>query len=154
VFAFGMVFVVLALAIGIGIPAWALVNAARHSDLSFQRIGSHKTRWIVAISVLTVFLNFVGVVTSVIYLASVRPRLKLADTATFDSWRNLDELQRGPVADVLASDDDRDRVVHELRQHYAAGRLTHEELDRRLDAALQARTVGQLVNLTRDLPRP
>jgi hypothetical protein len=150
---FGMVMVVLALAICLGIPAWALVNAARHSDLAFQRVGSHKARWIVAISVLTVFLNFIGVVTSIVYLATVRPRLKLAEVASFESWRQLDDVQRGAGADVLASDSDRDRVVHELRQHYATGCLTHEELDQRLDATLHARSVGQLLVLTRDLPR-
>ena len=154
IFAFTLGVVLLAFGIGIGIPAWAIVNAARHSDLSFERIGSHKARWIVAISLLTVFVNLVGVVTSIVYLATVRPRLKLADAATFDGQRQLDDLRHGPVPDVLASDQDRDRVVQELRQHFAVGCLTHEELDQRLDATLHARTLGQLFEQTRDLPRP
>ncbi len=149
----GSTFVILGLAIGIGIPAWAIVNAARHSDASFQRIGSHKTRWIVALSLLAVFVNFIGVVTSIVYLASVRPRLKMADAATFHSKRQLHDLHHNPPADVLASDQDRDSVVQELRQHFAAGCLTHEELDARLDTALRARTIDQLCTLTRDLPR-
>jgi len=150
---FGSAFVLLGLVIGIGIPAWAIVNAARHTDAAFQRIGSNKTRWIVALSLLTVFVNFIGVVTSIVYLASVRPRLKMADAATFESKRQLHDLHQGPPADMRASDQDRDTVVQELRQHFAAGCLTHEELDQRLDSALHARTVGQLCELTRDLPQ-
>ncbi len=149
----GSTFVVLGLAIAIGIPAWAIVNAARHSDASFQRIGSHKTRWIVALSLLTVFVNFIGVVTSIVYLASIRPRLKMAEATTFHSQRQLHDLRHGPPADVLASDQDRDSVVQELRQHFAVGCLTREELDARLDSALHARTIGQLCTLTRDLPQ-
>ncbi len=149
----GSTVVILGLAIAIGIPAWAIVNAARHSDASFQRIGSHKTRWIVALSLLTVFINFIGVVASIVYLASVRPRLKMAEATTFRSKRQLHDLHHGPPTDVLASDQDRDSVVQELRQHFASGCLTHEELDTRLDSALHARTVGQLCTLTSDLPR-
>ena len=42
--------------------------------------------------------------------------------------------------------------MEELNRHYADGRLTPEELSDRLDAALRARTLGELATLKRDLP--
>ena len=56
--------------------------------------------------------------------------------------------------DVRASDGDRERVVEILREHTAAGRLTAEELDERLDEAYGARTLSELDAVARDLPRP
>ena len=52
------------------------------------------------------------------------------------------------------SDADRDRVAALLRDHFAAGRLTPEELDERLTAALSARTFGDLRRVMADLPEP
>jgi hypothetical protein len=45
-------------------------------------------------------------------------------------------------------------VVEELRIAAGDGRLTAEELDERLEAALTARTYQELAVLTADLPRP
>jgi hypothetical protein len=47
---------------------------------------------------------------------------------------------------------DRDRVVELLRVAAGDGRLTAEELDERLEAALTARTYNELAVLTTDLP--
>ncbi len=60
----------------------------------------------------------------------------------------------GAVArsELRASHQDRDRVVELLRVAAGDGRLTAEELDERLEAALSARTYGELAALTRDLP--
>ncbi len=55
---------------------------------------------------------------------------------------------------LRASDDDRERVVDELRRHAAEGRLSVDELEERTERALAARTVGELALLTRDLPEP
>ncbi|MEU4872065.1 DUF1707 domain-containing protein [Streptomyces sp. NPDC021608] len=54
--------------------------------------------------------------------------------------------------DVRASHEDRDRVVDELRVAAGDGRLDAEELDSRLERALSARTLGELAELTADLP--
>ncbi len=51
-----------------------------------------------------------------------------------------------------ASDADRDRVTAVLREHYAAGRLSADELDERLTTALSARTLGELNRVLTDLP--
>jgi hypothetical protein len=53
---------------------------------------------------------------------------------------------------IRASDADRDRVATLLREHHAAGRLTAEEFHERMDAALTAKTLGELDDLLADLP--
>src|ERR1700761_874506 len=50
------------------------------------------------------------------------------------------------------SDSDRDRVATQLRDYYAEGRLSSEELDERVTAALNAKTAGDLKRLMSDLP--
>jgi hypothetical protein len=52
------------------------------------------------------------------------------------------------------SDADRDRVAALLRDHFAEGRLTREELDERLTATLSATTFGDLRRVLADLPGP
>ncbi|KOV57038.1 DUF1707 SHOCT-like domain-containing protein [Streptomyces sp. MMG1121] len=54
---------------------------------------------------------------------------------------------------LRASHADRDRVVEVLAAAAGDGRLTAEELDERVAAALSARTLGQLAVLTADLPQ-
>jgi hypothetical protein len=54
--------------------------------------------------------------------------------------------------ELRASDADRERVVGWLRDAFAEGRLTMDEHAERVDAAYAARTQGELVPLTRDLP--
>ena len=55
---------------------------------------------------------------------------------------------------IRVSDADRDRVTARLRDHFGQGRLTHEELDERISAALNAKTVGDLRHVMVDLPEP
>jgi Domain of unknown function (DUF1707)/Cell wall-active antibiotics response 4TMS YvqF len=57
----------------------------------------------------------------------------------------------GEPPDILASDQDRDRVAVLLREHCVAGRLTLEEFSERTDRALAARTSAELEDLTGDL---
>ena len=54
---------------------------------------------------------------------------------------------------IRASDADRDRTAAALREHLAAGRLTTEEFDERLDKVYAARTLGELDALMVDLPQ-
>jgi Domain of unknown function (DUF1707)/Cell wall-active antibiotics response 4TMS YvqF len=53
---------------------------------------------------------------------------------------------------VRASDADRDRAVDSLAAASAEGRLSLEEYSQRSEAALLARTLGDLAGLTADLP--
>ena len=55
---------------------------------------------------------------------------------------------------IRVSDADRDRVNAQLRDHFAAGRITTGELDERLSAALNAKTFGDLRRIMADLPGP
>jgi len=53
---------------------------------------------------------------------------------------------------IRASDEDRGRIAAALGEHYAAGRLTLEEFQERLDKAYAATTLGELDDLMTDLP--
>ena len=55
---------------------------------------------------------------------------------------------------IRASDADREHATARLREHFAAGRLTSDELDERISAALNATTYGELRQLMADLPEP
>lgn len=55
---------------------------------------------------------------------------------------------------IRASDADRNRSAAALSTHYAAGRLTLEEFQERLDQAYAAKTLGDLDDLMTDLPGP
>jgi uncharacterized membrane protein YgcG len=55
---------------------------------------------------------------------------------------------------IRISDADRERVADRLRDHFAEGRLTADELDERLTAALSAKTFGDLRVVMTDLPDP
>jgi hypothetical protein len=50
------------------------------------------------------------------------------------------------------SDADRERAAARLREHFAQGRLSSDELDERISAALTAKTIGDLRPLMADLP--
>jgi Domain of unknown function (DUF1707) len=52
-----------------------------------------------------------------------------------------------------ASDADRDRTAQEIREHFATGRLTEEEMTERVSAAYAARTDQDLRALLADLPQ-
>src|SRR5215831_8839886 len=53
---------------------------------------------------------------------------------------------------IRVSDADRERVTARLRENFAEGRLTPDELDERVSAALNAKTFGDLRPLMADLP--
>jgi hypothetical protein len=55
-------------------------------------------------------------------------------------------------AGIRASDEDRERLASDLREHAVAGRLDTDELEDRLQAAYAARTTSELDELRRDLP--
>jgi len=60
----------------------------------------------------------------------------------------------GGLGHIRAADVDRDRVAGILGTAYTEGRLSKDEYDARLDAALSARTYGDLDDVVRDLPVP
>jgi len=69
---------------------------------------------------------------------------------------SADRPSRGMTRDpgMRASQEERDRVVDLLRTHAGEGRLELDELEQRVEAALAARTRGDLAALLTDLPDP
>jgi hypothetical protein len=65
-----------------------------------------------------------------------------------------DDVAEGRLAHVRASDAERDQALAELRDGFVEGRITHETLAHRIDAALRARLSGELHNVVADLPKP
>jgi hypothetical protein len=53
---------------------------------------------------------------------------------------------------LRVSDEQREQAAAEIREHFAAGRLTQEELDERVQAAYQASTEDELKAVLSDLP--
>ena len=62
------------------------------------------------------------------------------------------EDRREPGPDLRVGDADRDAVAAALGEHFAQGRLTLDELDARLAAALTATTQAEISQATWDLP--
>lgn len=60
----------------------------------------------------------------------------------------------GRNPNLRAADADRERIAERLRKSHAEGRLDMDEFQQRLDRCYEARTVGELDELVRDLPRP
>lgn len=61
---------------------------------------------------------------------------------------------RAGARGVRASDEDREQLIAELNEHAVAGRLSTEELERRIQSAYDARTTGELDAVRSDLPVP
>jgi hypothetical protein len=55
---------------------------------------------------------------------------------------------------IRVSDADREHVTVRLREHFAEGRLSPDELNERISAALSAKTAGELRRIMADLPAP
>lgn len=58
------------------------------------------------------------------------------------------------MSELRASDADREHAAERLRSATVEGRLGPDELEARVEAALSARTYGELERLTADLPAP
>jgi hypothetical protein len=65
-------------------------------------------------------------------------------------YDRLSQIIRDP--NLRASDAERDATADRLRQHHTDGRLDQDEFQERLDKCFAAKTVGELAELTRDLP--
>lgn len=72
-------------------------------------------------------------------------------TPRVPGWRVPGETRY--TYDLRIGDAERDAAMVQLREHFAAGRLTLDELTERIDYALTAKTQRQLEVLMADLPR-
>ncbi len=64
----------------------------------------------------------------------------------------IDGPRTEPPGELRIGDAERDEAMAALREHFAQGRITSEELDERLESALRARTARDLRAITADLP--
>ena len=71
----GLIVVVVAV-VTLVIPIWALVDSISRPSGAFAAAGSSKGMWITLIVLFWLFTGIVGVILSVVYLASIRPRVK------------------------------------------------------------------------------
>lgn len=69
------------------------------------------------------------------------------------SFHDGDRPADPDVGAIRASDEERERVASEVREHFTLGRLDADELDRRLGLVYAARTVEGLRALRADLPQ-
>ena len=65
-------------------------------------------------------------------------------------YDTISQMMRNP--NLRASDADREATADRLRQDHTNGRLDQDEFQERLERCFAARTVGELAELTRDLP--
>jgi hypothetical protein len=65
-------------------------------------------------------------------------------------YDTISQMMRNP--NLRASDAEREAAADRLRQHHTDGRLDQDEFQERLDRCFAAKTVGDLAELTRDLP--
>jgi Domain of unknown function (DUF1707) len=65
-------------------------------------------------------------------------------------YDRISQMMRDP--NLRASDADREATADRLREHHTDGRLDQDEFQERLDKCFAAKTVGELAELTRDLP--
>ena len=65
-------------------------------------------------------------------------------------YDTFSQMIRDP--NLRASDTEREATADRLRQHHTDGRIDAEEFQERLDRCFAAKTVGELSQLTRDLP--
>ena len=68
----------LLLAVFLGLPVWAVVDAARATDQQWAAIGQSRTVWLILLVALTLAVPPVGFILSVVYLLTVRPKLAIA----------------------------------------------------------------------------
>jgi Domain of unknown function (DUF1707) len=65
-------------------------------------------------------------------------------------YDTLSQMIRNP--NLRASDADREAMADRLRRHHTDGRLDQDEFQERLEKCFAAKTVGELAELTHDLP--
>jgi hypothetical protein len=76
VFGLDLLFLLFVLVVGLVMPIWAIVDAASRPSGAFSAAGSSKTMWIVLIVVGWLVTGLIGIILAVVYLVSIRPRVR------------------------------------------------------------------------------
>lgn len=99
------------------------------------------------VSILLGITLIIGVVTVVVLLG-----IKMISWPTMLNSNVTSGKKAVEGESIRASTSDRNRTVEKLQKETERGRLTLEELQERIDSAYHAITLGELAQLTRDLP--
>ena len=75
----GLIVLVIAL-VTLVIPIWALIDSISRPSGAFAAAGSSKGMWTALIVLFWLLTGIVGVILSIVYLASIRPRVKAVMT--------------------------------------------------------------------------
>jgi hypothetical protein len=78
------------LVVFLGTSIWALVDAAVRPREAFVAVGDSKTLWITLIAVCTLALGIVGFILALVYLLSIRPKVR--------NWSDDTSTKSPPVA--------------------------------------------------------
>lgn len=78
----------------------------------------------------------------------------MSASARGEWWASRPTQRPAARPDVRIGDAERSGAVEALGEHFAAGRLSYEELDERVTRALRARTAADVAPLFADLPAP
>jgi hypothetical protein len=76
VFGLDGIFVLVVVLVMLVIPIWALVDSIARPSGAFSAAGSSKGLWVALIAITWLLTGIVGTVLSVVYLASIRPRVR------------------------------------------------------------------------------
>jgi hypothetical protein len=58
------------------LPIWAIVDAVVRTESAWAAAGQNKTLWVVLLVVCTFVVAPLGLVLAIVYLASIRPKLR------------------------------------------------------------------------------
>ena len=75
----GLLIVAIGLVVSV-ISIWALVDSIARPSAAFTAAGSSKGMWIALIALFWLFTGIVGVILAIVYLVSIRPRVRAAMT--------------------------------------------------------------------------
>jgi Protein of unknown function (DUF2516) len=76
VFGLDGIFILLIAVVMLVIPIWALVDAISRPSGAFSAAGSSKGMWVALIAITWLLTGIIGTVLSIVYLASIRPRVR------------------------------------------------------------------------------
>jgi uncharacterized protein involved in exopolysaccharide biosynthesis len=66
--------------VSVGIPLWAIIDAATKPSAAFRAAGSSKAMWIALIVVFAFFTGIIGLILAIVYLSWIRPRVQAVIT--------------------------------------------------------------------------
>ena len=76
IFGLDGIFILVITIVMLVIPIWALVDSIARPSGAFSAANSSKGMWIALIAITWLLTGIVGTVLSVVYLASIRPRVR------------------------------------------------------------------------------